>query len=156
MPEESTKWGQLLALANQTECTWLADDLAQIWRHQLQVPLEVELAEAFPGFSPSNYDLPMPRTFAELLKHPAPPMDLLVLVKNLAKVRRGQAGFPSEIATALYHAAIAIGVARHGQRMTELDDAALAHGFQWTLRQSWLDESTRGVVESALRSVLAA
>jgi hypothetical protein len=148
--DEAAKWRRLLALTREDQSDWLPGDLGQIWRHQLGAPLEVELAEGFRKWAQSNDQGTAPRTFEDLLGHPAPPLELLRLVKNLAKERRAKPTFPSEIATALYYAAIAIAWARYEQRITELDDAALCRGLEWTIGLSWLDESTRIALKTAL------
>jgi hypothetical protein len=143
-------WGRMLALAHEDSSGWLPAELAQIWRHQLGAPLDVELAESWGEWTANNSQQAAPRTIGDLLSHPAPPRKLLLLVKGLAADRREQDSFPVEIATALYYATAAVALTRLGERITELDDATLRGGFHWATRVSWLDESTRSVLEAAL------
>ncbi|HEY1683462.1 MAG TPA: hypothetical protein VGG19_01750 [Tepidisphaeraceae bacterium] len=151
--QDANKLGKLLALAGDGESSWDADDMAQIWQHQLSVPLQTEL----PGWvscvaEERNQPLEL-RTFADILTDPTPPLELLQRVKDLAKRWCNQPPFPNATATALYYAVIAIALQRRGERITELDDAALRQGFQWTIHLPWLDETTRQVVQAALRSL---
>jgi hypothetical protein len=152
--QEAAKWGRLLALAGDDAGSWLPDDLTYIWRHLLREPLEMVLAETLPDSSRSSHEPPMAWTIEELIEHPSPPMELLKLIKDCAKVRRAQFSFPSEIATGLYNISIAVAFVRHGVRMTESGNVALRRGFQWVIRQPWLDVSTRHVMELAIKRVL--
>jgi hypothetical protein len=154
--DDTTNWFRLLSLAGESDSEWLPEDLANLWRHKIRASLQMELTETLPEKSMGKFDPSWPGTFEELVKHPSPPLELLKLVKNMAKARRVQVGFPSDMATALYHAAIAVALARHGVRITELDDAALSSGFQWTIRLPWLDQSTRQIVEIAINRLLSA
>jgi hypothetical protein len=150
LPNEAVKWGRMLALVHEDSSVWLPGELAQIWRHQLGAPLEVELGESWDQRCGNNVQPPAPRTVGDLLSHPAPPRTLLLLVQRLAADRRAQDAFPAEIATALYFATAAVALTRLGERVTELDDAALRRGFHWATCVSWLDPSTRSVLETAL------
>jgi hypothetical protein len=158
--EEATKWGRLLGLARPDQGGWLPDDLAHLWRHQLQTPLDEELrgelGAAFPDGAARDRDSGAPNTLEALLIHRSPPLELLKSVQQLAKARRGQAEYPSEIATALYYVVAALGLARHGARISDMDKASFCRGLQWTCRMAWLDESTRGVVQTALKLALEA
>jgi len=60
---------------------------------------------------------------------------------------------PDEVATALYYAAIAAALIRCEERITDLDDASLRHGFQWGVEQPWGDEAVKSVLREALASI---
>jgi hypothetical protein len=148
--EDPTKWAQLLSLASESQTGWLEDDLAHFWQHQMHAPLDAELAGESPNRPAAARDSSAPSTLAMLLTHPSPPLELLKLAKNRAKAWRGQVSFPSEIATVIYYTAIAAAWARHGERITELDDAALRTGFQWAILRPWIDEPIRGILVMAI------
>ena len=90
-------------------------------------------------------------TFGSLLSDPMPPPDLLVQVKDFAKINRehSDSAFPREIATMLYYASIAVALVRRGERITSLDDSGLRAGLAWASDQSWADQATRRIAEQA-------
>jgi hypothetical protein len=90
-------------------------------------------------------------SFAELLTHPRPPLELLETVKQFAKRHRSSqdATLPPEIATALYFACTAVGLTRLGRRITRMDDDALRGGVRWALDQQWVDGTMRDVLHEA-------
>ena len=123
---EATKLGRLLSLAGEDDPDgWLPGDLAEIWKHQLAAPLEIELKETSGTLTEHDRQRAAPRTFGDLLRDESPPMELLKLVKTLAKKRRASGVFPAEIAAAIYYSTIAAAMSRHQARISELDDAAL-------------------------------
>lgn len=135
---------------------WDARDLEAVLEHQLAAPLETDLAGARPGFAGWLAGLnaalrPPVATFADLFSHPAPPVELLELVKDFAKRRRSDPDgpLPEDIATVLYLAAIAAALVRRGARITRLSGDGLRHGLEWSLRQPWLDPRLRDLFERA-------
>lgn len=107
--------------------TWAAQDLAAMVRHQLAAPLVSDLEAAFAGSGPRVAALaassaPPIASFGDLLAHPSPPVELLGLVKDLAKsVADGHGdAWPHEVASYFYFASIAAapGHASPGSPMT--------------------------------------
>jgi len=154
---------QLISLAGDRRASWLPEDLSAMWRHQLRAPLDFDLAETAPDARATIVHLstaggaPL-RTFADLLNHPAPPLELLRFAKDFAKIKRADAnaGFPKEIATALYYAVIAAAQLRHNERLTELGPDALRYGLNWTMQLEWLDDQNRSMLGETLRTMPAA
>ena len=97
------------------------------------------------------------KSFADLFHHPAPPIELLELVKDFAKANldHPESGLPGEIAAALYYTSIAAALVRLDARISQLPDADLQRGLRWTMEQAWLDEKTKGIacpgVEKSVR-----
>jgi hypothetical protein len=116
---------------------WSDADVAAMLRHQLAQPLE-------PGAA----------TIGELLGQPDPSIESLQSVKRHAKVRRSQkeAGVPQELWRVIYFASIAAAI-RSGHSISDLSPAEVVQGFNWTLARLWVDESIRGLVNTALRLI---
>jgi hypothetical protein len=91
------------------------------------------------------------RTFGQLLRHPQPPLALLVQLKEFAKVNRDhpQGTLPEPLCAVLYYAAIATARLRLGQNITRMDEASYRAGLDWCLRLEWLDSATRELFTQA-------
>jgi RNA polymerase sigma factor (sigma-70 family) len=118
-------------------CLWLDLEL-------LRAPLEGPLARTtpFPEEERTRHVLvvgrlaaestPPLRTLGDLLAHPCPPLALLDEFRMVAKRFREEGGLvPAEVATVFYYVAIAAALARHGARISKLDDDDLRKGFAW-------------------------
>jgi hypothetical protein len=128
---------------------WTADELAAVLRHQLAVPLHLDLDGAAD-------DEAMRRSFGDLLADPHPPVNVLDRVKLFAKAARTRAdgGLPPEVATVLYYASIAAADARCGRRITRLADAALREGYEWVLAQPWAGDPCAAAVREGLAAMV--
>ncbi len=142
------------------EPAWSADELAEVFRHQLAVPVEEELdrGDAPPGDAAApkrRKSGPRPKTFSDLLHRPNPPLDLLRRVKDYAKAARNnpRGPLPAEIATALYFGVIASALVHRGERLTSLIDQRLFRGLRWMIGQTWLDDATRDLAQQGLNHV---
>ncbi len=154
------KLAALMAAGGERDRLWRADELAAIFRHQMSAPVAVDLG----GFDPrkaarlknlSEAQGLMLKSFADLLHHPAPPIELLELVKDFAKsnMDHPESCLPKEIAAVLYYTSIAAALIRLGARITHLSDAELRQGLLWAKGQGWLDEATRNLLCQALKKV---
>lgn len=132
-------------------CAWESADLGEILRHQLDTALSSVLGRSGAGPGPA------PATVGALLADPAPPVALLWGMKAFAKSAdaRPDGPLPREVATALYYAAILAALVGGGERITELDDAALRVGTEWALRQPWLAAELRPLFQAGLERVSA-
>jgi hypothetical protein len=83
-------------------------------------------------------------TFDDLFHHPAPPIELLKLVKDFAKsqVRRPGSEMPEEVAYVMMYASILTALRTGKESISSLTDQQLADGICWCQRRSWLDERT--------------
>jgi len=146
---------RLMALEANNDA-WTPEELAAIFRHQMRTPLEADLLEA--GVI-SAQDLQRARhgvsppisTYGELFSHAAPPVALLVTVKEFTKqsTNNAKSPLPADVASVLYFTAIAAALWRCDQRITTLSDDALRAGCAWALSMPWLDETTRAILQSA-------
>lgn len=136
---------------------WSNRELAAIFRHQLSVAIEYDLgslpaqAARVVEFTASAQGLLL-KSFADLLGHPNPPLELLKQTKEFAKAHRNQPDnpLPREVSTLLYYASIAAALLHGRQRITTLDDRILMDGFGWAAGLEWIDECTRRLfVETA-------
>jgi hypothetical protein len=129
---------------------WSVDELGSILRHQLSTPVQVDVETASPDFRASLMALPSDQqpgksTYEEVFHLAAPPLELLSLLKQLAKSSRAreESALPPEIATVVYLTSIVVARVRLGRRISEQSDASLLYGIQWVLNQTWIDEGTR-------------
>ena len=150
----------LLAEREEGGRLWRPDELAAVFRHQMSAPVMVDLG----GFDPatavrlktlSEAQGLLLKSFGELLHHPAPPVELLVLTKDFAKLNldHSDSTLPSEIAGVLYYASIAAALVRLDTRITQLKDADLRRGLGWTREQPWIDEQTQELVAKAIEKL---
>jgi hypothetical protein len=139
---------------------WRPDELAAIFRHQLDAPLAFDFDSLEAGLGSKVEDVaegegrPI-RTFRDLLYHQHPPVELLDLTKRFAKSCAGRPGaaLPEEIARVLYALSIVVGMTRCGQRITELDDRQLREQLDWAVSQPWLDDAARGLLAEGRQQI---
>lgn len=136
---------------------WRPDELAAVFRHQMSVPMLVDLgtldlrANAKLRIMSEARGLLL-KSFADLFQHPTPPLELLELVKDFAKANldHPESGLPTEIATVLYYGSISAALVRLDQRISKLPDSELAPGLRWAAQQPWLDDNTKALLSAAL------
>jgi hypothetical protein len=134
---------------------WSNDELAAVLQHQLAAPVSVDLG-TLRGMPPDRVlrladgAVPPIRTFSDLLRHPAPPLDLLESTKRFAKLARDspQSALPMEVAAVLYFGSIAAARNRCGKNISNLPDPQLRQGVQWVMAQPWLDHEIRALFEN--------
>jgi hypothetical protein len=132
-------------------------ELAAVWQHQLATAMAPDIGDVDARLVPRLTALTITegvalRTFRDLLGQPRPPVELLRLVKDVAKLSRQQPHglVPKDIPTALYYACIATALSKCRTRITTMDNAELEHGLLWLQAQEWLDEETRQTAAAAL------
>jgi hypothetical protein len=150
--------GTLLNLAQDADHLWRDDELGAILRHQLTVPLQVDLINLERGLALKIRNLAeaqglVLKSFGDLLAHPNPPVELLKVIKDFAKACRlsPHSPMPHDIASVLYFACIASAVVRCRTRISGLSNAELSDGFKWILKKKWVDAPTRALVEDAVK-----
>ena len=141
----------LMASGDERHPLWRPEELAAMFRHQMSAPVLMDLGSFDPRTAARLKTLSAAQglllsSFADLFNHPAPPIQLLQLVKDFAKANMDhpESGLPREIAAALYYASIAAALVRLDTRISQLADADLQSGLRWTQEQAWLDEKTIG------------
>lgn len=149
-----------VALDSQSQRLWQDDELGSILRHQLSAPMQVDLGCLERGLAPKIRTLTESlgltlKSFGDLLFHPRPPLELLKVVKDFAKMCRVSpcSPLPHEIASVLYFACIASALLRCHSRITGLPDNALLDGFRWVQSRPWLDGQTRALIEQGMMSL---
>ena len=157
---EPRRLEQMLALEPSVGQVWQPEELAAIFKHQLQVQLEFDLGDVssdLAGFgAPGGVGtLRWGVTFADLLQHPLPSLALLERAKRFAKACKNEpcAALPAEVATVLYFACIIVARLRHGARITALDDMSLSGGLKWAIAHPWIDAATRRLLEEGIEQL---
>ena len=128
---------------------WGAHELGAILRHQLASPVDAELS---PPAVAHGGEI---RTYADLLRHPHPPVELLRLLKNFAKCHCGHplSALPAEVMAVLYYASIVAARFHAHARITRLTDSELQRGIDWIISQPWLEDTTRCLLDKALQNL---
>ena len=136
---------------------WKPEELGPIFEHQLSAPLECDLGYLDKGLAKrlQTVDDPPIRSFADLLGHPHPPLELLELIKRFAKACRNHpdSPLPDEIATVLYCLSIVAAITKCGRRITKMDDQSLRYSLDWALRQPWLDDSSHKLLREGRKAL---
>jgi hypothetical protein len=153
----------LLAAGEAPSGLWRPEEMAAIFRHQMAALLEADLGGLTPPAArrleamAAAQGAPA-RSFADLLRHPSPPLELLEMVKDFAKTNADhpENGLPKEIAAVLYYACIAAALLRLKARISKLPDADLGRGLRWAAAQPWLDEETKQLLARALAGITGA
>jgi hypothetical protein len=146
----------VMGLGNAPARAWQPEELGAVFRHQMAAPVSVDLGCLDVGISGKLKTLTdasglLLKSFRDLFQHPAPPVELLRLVKEFAKFNRDQPEslLPPEIASVLYYLSIAAALARWEERISALSDDELQRGFAWAMSQNWIDEPARELLGSA-------
>lgn len=150
----------LMKFSDASQADWSPAELGAILRHQLSAPLEYDLRTIAPGGQRAIDQMtaaistgPRPKNFADLIAHPNPPLDLLTLMKDFSRAGRENGTLPPEVGTSLYYVAILLAQFRCNTRITQLDDAALRKGLQWTASLPWLTDEMKKIVNEGLAAL---
>jgi hypothetical protein len=150
----------MMNLDSADEKLWAPEELGAILEHQLSAPLECDLGSLDDRLPQRLKELnsagdPPVRTFGDLLHHRSPPLELLELTKQFAKACRTHPDgpLPDEVATVLYFSSIVAAMTKCGRRITKMDDRSLEYSLNWALRQPWLDDPTRRMLQEGLGAV---
>ena len=146
----------LLAAREERGRLWRPDELAAVFRHQMTAPIAVDLtgfdaARAAQLKNLSEAQGLLLKSFGDLFRHRNPPLELLQVTKEFAKLNldHPESVLPHEIATALYYASIAAALVRLDTRISQLKDSDLRRGLSWVRDQAWVDSETRILIEQA-------
>lgn len=149
-----------LAAGGERDRLWRPEELSAIFRHQLAAPVLVDLGGFDPATAARLKNLGeaqnlLLKSFADLFHHPVPPLELLKLTKDFAKsnMDHPDSTLPNEVASALYYTSIAAALVRLDTRITQLSDADLRRGLQWTRDQAWLDDRSKELLAQALEKI---
>jgi hypothetical protein len=152
---------RMIDLGQEARELWEPGELGTILEHQLAAPLEfksVGVDQARLREIRAECQAPDEiETFGDLLFHPQPPVALLDLAKQFAKAGCGhpESPLPDEVAAVLYVACIVVAQTKCGRRITRLGDEGIQYGLDRALRQTWLDESIRNLLEEGRQRLFA-
>jgi DNA-directed RNA polymerase specialized sigma24 family protein len=110
------------------------------------LPPPRQLCDTEPEYDPSV------ESIDRLLRHPNPPLDLLIELKNLSRraIKSEISTIPTQIALAWLFLSIGLALIRCGQKISKVPEDELRRGFQRILEYSWLDEDSRTLFQEAL------
>ncbi len=150
------KLAKIIGAGKDSARIWRQEELAAVLKHQMAAPiyfdlanLESSLAAKIKVLAESGEAL---HSFSDLLQHPCPPMELLLLVKDFCKANQSHpdSPLPPEITILLYYATIACAFLRCGKRISELNDQELHHGFSWGMGQYWVEPWVKDLLSQAI------
>lgn len=155
---EPGNWASLIDLEPAPQRLWSSAELGAIFRHQLSAAVEFDLAAVHPTAGKRLTSLCaaqqlLVRSFGDLLFHPNPPLELLVMVKDFAKAnaRSRDSEIPENVARALYYLAIAAALVKHRRRITSVSDHELHDSFRWALDLPWIEGSAKALLVDAVK-----
>jgi hypothetical protein len=138
------------------EDAWRPEELGEILRRQLAVPLSVDLEPLDPSvpglLEAAGAGGATLRTFEDLFYHPSPPLRLLELAKEFGKsnLRSPPRLLPRDVAMVLYVTSIVVALRRCRARISQLTPETLRHRVTWILQQPWVDARLRALVSQEL------
>ncbi len=152
----------LMAAGEKGAKLWRPDELAAIFHHQMAAPMLVDLG-GFDARSAKQLSAVseakglLLKSFSDLFRHPAPPLELVDMVKDFAKanMEHPESGLPDEIAAALYYTSIAVAWVRLGERISRLTPRDLQKGLRWGMEREWLDPEIKELLAQALEKARA-
>jgi hypothetical protein len=138
---------RIFQLIDEPTHRWSDSDLAAMLTQQLNAPLLVGFEALIPEAADKIHELPGAdfKCFADALRAPAPPVEILELLKRFAKAARSSSDgmLPEEIATLLYYMAIVAAFARCNQKISRLTTVEILTGVDWALALPWLPAECR-------------
>jgi len=139
---------------------WSPEEMQAMWHHQLSAPVDMDLATVVSVRATILRNSPQlasfqGKTFSDLFTHPKTPIELLELTKEFAKqtLKDSEEAQLKEVASALYYASYAAGVVHHGKIIGSMKENELTPGFNWALKQTWLDGQTKKLIAEAARQL---
>jgi hypothetical protein len=137
---------------------WRTEEMGAVLRHQLAAPAQAELRCIRTGLDARfaacrEVQEGTIRTFGDLFRHPAPPLTLLLLVKDFAKSCRNDPNnpLPDELSTLLYFLSIAFALVHWNERTTSLSERDLRKGLNWAAHREWVESDLQEVLQEALQ-----
>lgn len=131
-------------------------DLAAVLRHVLTAPVWSETGDLAPVLvdrlrSVGGDNGLIRKSFLDLLQHPNPGLDLLVIVKEYAKHNRidPDSPLPREVAIVLYYTVIATALVRCSERISDLENFELSNGWNWVVSLPWVDTELKTLCRAA-------
>lgn len=135
---------------------WSPEEMQAMWHHQLSAPIDIDLAAVTSVRATILRNSPQfasfqGKTFGDLFAHLEPPIELLELAKEFAKqtLKDSEETQLKEVASALYYASYAAGVVHYQKIIGSMKEDELRPGFNWALKQNWLDDQTKKVILAA-------
>jgi len=90
-----------------------------------------------------------------LFARPDAPIELLELTKEFAKqtLKDSEEMQLKEVASGLYYVTYAASIVFHRKIIGSMKEDELRAGFNWGLKQTWLDKESKKLIEQAVRQL---
>jgi hypothetical protein len=154
------KLANLMAIGVGGTRGWSEAELGSVFSHQMSAPVCVNLGSLGASLSGKLRNLIdaenlILKSFRDLFQHPAPPLELLVIVKEFAKLNRDrpESLLPGDVSTVLYYLSLATALVRCKARISSLKENELKWGFEWALSLTWIDQASRQTFKVALEQI---
>jgi len=144
---------QLIAFDADDRAIWPVDLLRQQLRGQLLYELRQSDSSHQRVLAELTHSTQHPLdSFEDLLVHPHPPVELLQLTKDFAKLSYADRHSPlaPEVSLLLYYGCIVVAMIRCRQRISSLGDDDLRQGLDWAIRQPWVEDRMRKLLQEGM------
>ncbi len=139
---------------------WSPEEMQAMWQHQLATAIDIDLGGVTSVRATILRSSPQARsfegkTFRDLFARPDAPIELLELTKEFAKqtLKESEEMQLKEIASGLYYITYAASIVFHRKIIGSMKEDELRPGFNWGLKQTWLDKESKKLIEQALRQL---
>ena len=149
LQSDALRLAKILHPSRAEEACWLPEDLPDLLRHQWKATIDFDLADVRPkdgGKTLTTAADSKIRTFADMLKHPAPSLPLLKLAKDFFKVKAGPSNERNpeqQIGYLFYLLVILSAKVRLRTSISSLSEANVQKGVRWALGQKWVEGEPR-------------
>lgn len=139
---------------------WAADELAQLWHHQLEANVpkcveELSLVHALHCQTLCAGAVPPIKSLRDLFLRHAPDVQVLAMVAKWMERALGDPEelLPREVALSLFNVSIVLARVRCATKLINGSDTELARRADWVAARSWMDAGTAEQMRLASREL---
>ncbi|MCY2952415.1 MAG: hypothetical protein NTU53_10605 [Planctomycetota bacterium] len=148
---------EMLRVGTEESHFWTADELAVLLRHRLEMPADFDLEQLGPALAAqirrgcASKSRPI-GSFGDLLFHPRPPVELLIMLRDYAAACyvHPDSPIPHAVAAVLYFASIAAALVRCEQRIAQVSKKVLRCNLSLLKKQPWVDTRIKSLLQQGM------